>query len=102
MRIRKTNALLGAGLVLSACFFMYLVIDGSSGSGNGGLYDSPETQRVELGHLETKLEQLERDLVQNQGIINDIKVGIYGLVERIRSSMIVSKGGIGFDAAQAE
>ena len=77
MRIRKTNALLGAGLVLSACFFMYLVIDGSSGSGNSGLYDRPETQRVELGHLETKLEQLERDLVQNQGIINDIKVGVF-------------------------
>jgi len=92
MRIRKTNALLAAGLLLSAFLFMYLMIDTSS----SGLYDNPEAQKVELNYLENKLKNLENDLLVNQNIINDIKGTVKEIIDtqkkqepRARGSSVV-------------
>ncbi|TRY68325.1 hypothetical protein TCAL_04678 [Tigriopus californicus] len=68
MRIRRTNALLGALLVIGLTFMMYLVMDTINLQ-----LDDVELQKLELGSLEGKLKSLENDLLFNQKTIHQIK-----------------------------
>ena len=72
MRFRKTNVVLGLGLVAGMFLLTYLLLDPAP----NGLYWDDQAKQSELKHLETKLRGLEKDLASNQDIINEIKSSV--------------------------
>lgn len=80
MRIRKTNAVIGSALIIGGLFMIYLVIDTIS-------YENLDLQKDELAQMESKLRNLENELLVNQKTIEKIKE----TVQELRTEQAVIK-----------
>jgi alpha-mannosidase II len=78
MRIRKTNAVIGAALFMAGMFMLYLVIDTIN-------YEDMDASKDALSALEVKLRGLENELLVNQKTIDQIK----DTVQELRKEQIV-------------